>query len=77
MKVCEHCGDEIFTRDGDNACQKCEDKAPLEDERPAPGSMGAILTHKRKKRRKSARQEAMESLGLVKVRGALGGTYYE
>lgn len=31
----------------------------------------------KRKRKKSARQEAMESLGLKRVRGALGGTYYE
>lgn len=60
MKVCERCGKEIFTKDGDNRCAGCEDK-------PA----------KRKPRRKSERDLLMESLGLVKVKGALGGTYWE
>lgn len=31
----------------------------------------------RKPRRKSAMQEAAEACGLVRVRGALGGIYYE
>jgi len=26
MKVCERCGDENYTRDGDNVCDKCERK---------------------------------------------------
>ena len=29
------------------------------------------------RRAKSARQQAYEACGMVKVRGALGGTYYE
>ncbi len=62
MKVCERCGDEIATKDGDNKCRVC-------DETP----------HKKPKakRRRSVRDEVMASLGLVKVRGAMGGTYYE
>jgi uncharacterized Zn finger protein (UPF0148 family) len=58
MKVCEKCGVEIGTKDGDNQCGKCERKK------------GAA------KRRKE-RDEAMRSCGLVKVKGALGGTYWE
>ena len=73
MKVCAICGEEIGTRDGENRCTKCEDFPE-----PAPFTMGAVLLKKtRKRRRKSARDEAMESLGLVKVRGAFGGVYYE
>jgi uncharacterized Zn finger protein (UPF0148 family) len=26
MKVCEKCGDEIFTKDGENRCKDCEKK---------------------------------------------------
>lgn len=62
MKVCEKCGDEISTRDGDNMCRPCEDG-------------------KRKKQRaaaaRKARDEAMRSCGLVKVRGAMGGVFWE
>jgi hypothetical protein len=37
-----------------------------------------VVTKKPKKRKKrSAMDEAAEALGLVKVRGALGGIYYE
>lgn len=61
MKVCERCGREIFTRDGDNACAKCDGKA----------------VPKKRKRRKSMEEIAAEACGLVRVRGALGGVYYE
>jgi len=62
MKVCETCGEEIATRDGENQCEECERKARVS------------------KRRKAARQErdaVMRSLGLVKVKGAMGGIYWE
>ena len=63
MKVCETCGEEIATRDGDNECRACEDAA-----------------EKKRVRRRKARRErddALRSLGLVKVKGAMGGTYWE
>jgi len=61
MKVCTECGVEIATMDGDNLCRECEDG-------------------KRKAKRKAKRQERdaiMRSLGLTKVKGAMGGTYWE
>lgn len=64
MKVCEKCGDEIYTRDGDNRCPSCDEarsKAKRESARL----------------RRRERDNAMRSLGLVKVRGAMGGTYWE
>lgn len=61
MKVCEKCGEEIGTRDGDNMCRACED--------------GIKRANRGLKRRQ--RESIMRSLGLVKVRGALGGTYWE
>lgn len=60
-KVCELCGDEIATRDGDNRCQDCENNKKR-----------AAAKAKRK-----AREDAYRSCGLVKVKGALGGTYWE
>lgn len=67
MKVCRICGDEISTRDGDNECQSCEDWA---DE--------ANRAKRRKaNQRRRERDQVMQDLGLVKVRGALGGTYWE
>jgi uncharacterized Zn finger protein (UPF0148 family) len=64
MKVCEKCGEEIYTKDGENMCQQCEE---------------GIKKAKRDKARLSrkAREEALRSCGLVKVRGALGGTFWE
>ena len=62
MKFCNACGDEIETRDGDNRCARCE------------------RTDGNRKKRRQARREreaALRSCGLVKVRGALGGTYWE
>jgi len=65
MKVCERCGTEIATRDGDNLCAACEE---------------AEANGKRRRGTRARRKEmddVMSSLGLVKVRGALGGVYYE
>ena len=62
-KVCEICGDEIGTKDGDNRCQACEEASAA----------------KKAKARKARRQReaVLRDCGLVKVRGALGGTYWE
>jgi hypothetical protein len=65
MKVCDKCGVEIYTKDGDSLCSECEDAANREKR----------LRGRREARR--AHDEALRSLGLVKVRGALGGTYWE
>ena len=65
MKVCEKCGIEIYARDGENRCKACEHAA-------ADG--------KRRKRAAALRKERhqiMTDLGLVRVKGMLGGTYYE
>ena len=66
MKVCERCSTEIFTRDGNGRCPVCDGKiyARARSIRPV-----ALL--------KRDREAALRSLGLVKVRGALGGTYWE
>ncbi len=64
MKVCEKCGVEIFTRDGENKCQACE-----AGKKPSRKWTGG-LTAKEKR-------DIMASLGLTRVKGALGGTYYE
>lgn len=65
MKVCEHCGDEIATKDGENRCRQCE--------RASRGKRKLFETVARKR----AMEDALESVGLVKVRGAMGGTYWE
>ena len=63
MKVCETCGDEIFTKDGLNQCEACEE--------------GRRKRNARAMANRKARDAALRSMGLVKVRGALGGTYWE
>lgn len=65
MKVCEVCGREISTKDGDNTCSQC---TPLE---------GAAIRRVSRKRIKKERENCYKLLGLKKVRGAMGGTYWE
>ena len=59
MKVCNKCGEEIYTKDGENQCNKCHGKK------------------KKAALRRKEREDILRSLGLVKVRGAMGGTYWE
>ena len=66
MKVCENCGAEIGGRDGDNYCEVC-DNAETDQE----------LVKQRRKLRRREREALLRSCGLVKVKGALGGTYWE
>jgi hypothetical protein len=70
MKVCEICGNEIGTRDGDNTCRGCEDAESVR-------SQAASAKRARAAANRRARDAAMRSCGLVKVRGAMGGTYWE
>lgn len=64
MKVCEVCGVEIDTRDGENRCSDCASDRPRK-------------TKKQRRANRRLMDDAMDSLGLVKVRGAMGGVYYE
>jgi uncharacterized Zn finger protein (UPF0148 family) len=66
MKVCEICGDEIFTKDGENACESCDQREATRKAKNAKRSAA-----------RRAREEALRSCGLVKVHGALGGEYWE
>jgi len=81
MKVCRRCRVEIDTRDGENLCQNCALPSSCWSDNH---HVNKAETAKRKKisRKKAAQRrremdDAMDSLGLVKVRGAMGGTYYE
>jgi len=65
MKVCKRCGEEIHTRDGENFCGTCEE-----------GNRKS-LSRKRAAQQRRERDAVLRSLGLSKVRGALGGTYWE
>ena len=64
MKVCSRCGEEIGGRDGENLCRACE---PMTDVRQRRATRSARLQHER----------VLQDLGLTKVRGRLGGTYWE
>ena len=65
MKVCEICGEEIYTKDGENRCRDCDEKK------------AARVKRARVRQRRREREDVLRSLGLTKVRGALGGTYWE
>jgi len=70
MKVCNRCGDEIDTKDGENFCNGCQ--AIIDGDR--------VKAAEKKARAKLLRQErdaAMRSIGMTKLKGALGGTYWE
>ena len=64
MNVCTHCGEELGTKDGENLCATCDAK---------------VANGKRLRRNAlaRARHRAMLDCGLVRVKGALGGVYYE
>lgn len=64
MKFCAKCNEEIYTKDGENLCEACE-RASQEGKK------------RRVKAQRSARHDALTSIGLVRVRGAMGGVYYE
>lgn len=64
MKVCKHCGDEIMTVDRENVCADCERNKSKQKRKDA-------------RVRRKERDNAMRSLGLTKVKGAFGGTYWE
>ena len=69
MKICVQCGKEITPQDGDHwmlcfLCSTCAEN----------------VANKKRLRRNAlarARHQAMLDCGLVRVKGALGGTYYE
>lgn len=65
MKVCETCGTEISTKDGINVCTKCEELSDTYTKRIS------------RKRIKQERESVYKILGLVKCKGAMGGTYWE
>lgn len=67
MKVCNKCGIEIDGLDGDNYCPDCD----RDDPPPSPKQKQT------KKLSRKAREEIYRELGLVKVKGALGGSYWE
>lgn len=63
MKVCNVCSFEHDGKDGENVCETCR--------------RASNRRRQQRKRRSREIDDAMKDLGLVKVRGAMGGTYYE
>ena len=63
MKVCKVCGKEFDGRDGDNTCPDCENASKAK--------------HARARANRKALEDVYSSCGLVKVRGAMGGVYWE
>jgi len=61
MKFCQICGIEIDTPDGVNICQHC-----VKDK-----------NRQRARQQRKDRESILRDLGLVKVRGAMGGVYWE
>ena len=66
MKVCENCGREINTKDGENTCSQCD--TVLSPQNPRRSC---------RQRAKKERESVYELLGLTKVKGAMGGVYWE
>lgn len=73
MKFCERCGEEIATKDGENLCPQCDEVIGL----GIPQLERADARRRRVRFNRRQRESMLKSLGLVKVRGALGGTYWE
>jgi hypothetical protein len=69
MKVCEKCEREIYTRDGENVCTDCQNAIDCDAKNKAKNA--------RRRANAAARRAALESCGLKRVRGALGGIYWE
>lgn len=64
MKFCSKCGELYDGLDGDNVCISCKRIRTREQRNRATAN-------------RRARESVLRDLGLVKVRGALGGVYYE
>lgn len=72
MKVCTLCGEDIDgTKDGENRCQACEQAVSDAD------FAKARQRKERARKQRRERDQVMRDLGMVKVRGAMGGTYWE
>jgi uncharacterized Zn finger protein (UPF0148 family) len=66
MKVCEICQQEIWTTDGDNLCPSCDRR-----------ERRRVARRRYRREKRSAMDAIMRGLGMVKVRGSLGGVYWE
>jgi hypothetical protein len=71
MDKCK-CGEELDKDcNGNPRCAVCDPPCPCCNDGGGP------VVKPKKKRKRSNRDELMRGLGMVKVKGNLGGTYYE
>ena len=66
MKVCANCGEECYGGDKETLCNKCDICETKEQ-----------LRRRRATANRKGREQVMRDLGLTKVRGAMGGVYWE
>ena len=67
MKVCANCGSEDIGGDGETLCYTCEEAEDNQRKRQ----------NQRRRMRTRDRIAVLRSLGMVRVRGVLGGVYWE
>lgn len=65
IKTCDTCGTQIGAGEDRELCLWCSRLNPSKSAK------------ERRRRNKSIRESVLRDLGMVKVRGALGGTYWE
>ncbi len=73
--ICKRSGILTDLADGRKTCCSCAYEQ-AQHAAPQPSS-ASLAARKRKNAARRARHQAMKDLGLVRVRGALGGVYYE
>lgn len=67
MKTCERCGEEMVGADeSETVCSKCE-----------AAQTAKLIKSRAAAQRRREKEAVLKSMGLVKVKGALGGTYWE
>lgn len=81
MAKCERCGNEHPELIGTNGveCCICKELHSCPKHKTC-GRHSCLLVYRRRKRAnflRKSKDDAMRSLGLVKVKGCLGGTYWE
>lgn len=66
MKLCANCSSEDVGGDGETLCRVCD-----------AAETAAERKRQRARMNRRAREQALRDCGLVKVRSALGGVYWE
>ena len=77
MKLCITCGSEDVVGDGENHCRACQDREFDCERSELSTKQTKSAAYKSARRQARERHQALLDCGLVRVRGALGGIYYE